>query len=92
MSIKNKKHIVFSLLVANSSVSLAYSIDEQPVREQTIPTSVYLQNSIELISSIDFNMDNQQDIDNKLAEAQKLLSKARSATKLQSITFTEVKE
>lgn len=92
MSIKNKKHIFFSLLIANSSVPVAYCNSEQSLSPEAAPTSVYLEDSIELLSSIDFNIDTQEDIDNKLAEAQKLLSKAQGASKLKSITFTEVKE
>lgn len=92
MGIKNKKYIVFSLMVVNSSISLGQSNDAHSLSAAAIPTSVYLENTIELISSIDFNMDTQQDIDNKLAEAQELLSKARSDSKLMSVTFTEVKE
>lgn len=74
------------------SALVAKASDDNSSETATNLSSIYLSNSVDTISKIDFESDSKQDIANKITRAQLLLEHAKRNLKLKQVSFTEIVE
>lgn len=92
MTMPSIKTLLVSLLTLFTAFSANAQENVAVKEEEAALSSIYLKDSVDVISTIDFNNDSKQNINVKIIQAQILLEKAKKNLKMNHVGFTEITE